>query len=147
LKRYEIPFIVHTDLTEEEINSLIDRYSTIITDLKGIIVKIEKWGKRKLAYEIKKQTNGFYILLDFVGKSSIIAEMERNFKIDDKILKYMTVKKEDRVDLEKMEKERQEEIQVSTPPADAAPESPLIILSDKTAAIDPHSISSEVKEN
>jgi small subunit ribosomal protein S6 len=147
LKRYEIPFIVHTDLTEEEINSLIDRYRTIITDLKGIIVKIEKWGKRKLAYEIKKQTNGFYILLDFVGQSNIIAEMERNFKIDDKILKYMTVKKEDRVDLEKIEKERQEEIQVSTPPADAAPDSPLIISSHKTAAIDPHSIPSEVKEN
>lgn len=143
MKRYEIPFIVNTHLTEEEINSLIDHYRTIITDLKGIIVKSEKWGKRKLAYEIKKQTNGFYILLDIVGQSTIIAEVERNFKIDDKILKFMTVKKEDRVDLEKIEKEKQEEIQASAPPADAASDSPLMISADKTAAIDQHFIPSE----
>lgn len=111
MKRYETLFIVQIDLPDDELNSLIERYSEIVTAYKGTIVKIEKWGKRKLAYEIKKQTNGFYVMIDYAGKSAIIDELERNFKIDDKILKFMTIMKDDNVDLEKIEKEKQEEIQ------------------------------------
>jgi small subunit ribosomal protein S6 len=110
LKRYETLFIVQIDLPDDELISLIERYSEIVTAYKGTIVKIEKWGKRKLAYEIKKQTNGFYVMIDYAGKSAIIDELERNFKIDDKILKFMTIMKDDNVDLEKIEKEKQEEL-------------------------------------
>jgi small subunit ribosomal protein S6 len=112
LKRYETLFIVQVDLPDDELNSLIERYGTIVTAFKGIIVKIEKWGKRKLAYEIKKQPNGFYVLIDFVGKRAVIEELERNFKIDDKILKYMTIMKDDKVDLAKIEKDKQEEMRI-----------------------------------
>jgi len=56
LRRYEIIFIAHADLTDDQLSELIERYKKIITDSKGVIVKIEKWGTRKLAYEIKKQT-------------------------------------------------------------------------------------------
>jgi small subunit ribosomal protein S6 len=111
LKRYETLFIVHIDLPDDELNSLIERYGAIVTAYKGTIVKIEKWGKRKLAYEIKKQTNGYYVMIDYAGKSAIIDELERNFKIDDKILKFMTIMKDNNVDLAKIEKEKQEEIQ------------------------------------
>jgi small subunit ribosomal protein S6 len=118
LKRYETLFIVQVDLPDDELNSLIERYGTIVTAFKGNIVKIEKWGKRKLAYEIKKQTNGFYVLIDFVGKRTVIEELERNFKIDDKILKFMTIMKDDKVDLAKIEiekeKEKQEEMRIET---------------------------------
>ena len=107
LRRYEIIFIAHTDLSDDQLNELIERYKKIITNSKGVIVKIEKWGTRKLAYEIKKQTKGTYVLSDFVGKSSIIPEIERNFKIDDKILKFLTVVKDKEVDLEELEKEKQ----------------------------------------
>ena len=108
MKRYETLFIVQIDLPEEELSSLIERYGAIVSNYKGTIIKIEKWGKRKLAYEIKKQTNGYYVLIDYVGKSSIIEEMERNFKIDDKILKFMTILKDDNADPAKLEKEKQE---------------------------------------
>ena len=84
---------------------LIERYRTIITDMKGVVVKIEKWGQRKLAYEIKKQIKGYYILIDFVGISAIVVELERNFKIDDMILKFITVKKGNRVDPKEIENE------------------------------------------
>ena len=60
-----------------------------------VSVKVDKWGKRKLAYEIGKQTRGFYVLIDFAGNSAIVTELERNLKIGDKILKYMTVKTKD----------------------------------------------------
>jgi small subunit ribosomal protein S6 len=112
LKRYETLFIVQVDLPDDDLNSLIERYGNIVTAFKGIIVKIEKWGKRKLAYEIEKQTNGFYVLIDFIGKRAVIEELERNFKIDDKILKYMTIMKDDKVDLTKIEKEKQEEMRI-----------------------------------
>ena len=91
LRRYEIIFIAHADLSDDQLTELIERYKKIITDSKGVIVKIEKWGTRKLAYEIKKQTKGTYVLADFIGKVNIIPEIERNFKIDDKILKFLTV--------------------------------------------------------
>ena len=117
MKRYETLFIVQVDLPDDELNSLIERYGSIVTAFKGIIVKIEKWGKRKLSYEIKKQINGFYVLIDFVGKRTVIEELERNFKIDDKILKFMTIMKDDKVDLTKIEKEKQEELRIEAPQA------------------------------
>jgi small subunit ribosomal protein S6 len=111
LKRYETLFIIQVDLPDDELTSLIERYGAIITAYKGTIVKIEKWGKRKLAYEIKKHKTGYYVMIDYAGKSAIINELERNFKIDDKILKFMTIMKDDNVDLARIEKEKQEELQ------------------------------------
>ena len=115
MKRYETIFIVQIDLPTDELNSLIERYRAIVTALKGTIIKVEKWGKRKLAYEIKKQSNGYYVMIDFAGKSAIIDELERNFKIDDKVLKFMTIMKDDNVDLAAIEKEKQEENQPEKP--------------------------------
>ena len=115
MKRYETIFIVHVDTPTDELNSLIERYKAIVTALKGTIIKVEKWGKRRLAYEIKKQSNGFYVLFDFAGKSTIIEELERNFKIDDKILKFMTIMKDENVDLAAIEKEIQDESKTETP--------------------------------
>lgn len=105
MKRYEVVAIVKADLTEEDLAAIIERSQTIITERKGVIAKVEKWGKRRLAYEIKKQKDGFYFLIDFAGDGPIVAEIERNFKIDDRILKFMTVKKEGAVTREGMEKE------------------------------------------
>ena len=117
MKRYETLFIVQIDLPADEINSIIDRYKAIVTALKGTMIKAEKWGKRKLAYEIRKQSNGFYVLLDFAGKSAIIDELERNLKIDDKVLKFMTIMKNRNVDLAATEKEIQGESKSETPRA------------------------------
>jgi small subunit ribosomal protein S6 len=123
LKRYETLFIVQVDLPDDEISKLIERYSTILTSFKGAIIKIEKWGKRKLAYEIRKQTNGYYVLIDYAGKSTVIQELERNFKIDDKILKFMTIMKDAHVDLAKIEQEKQAQAQ------NEAPRKPLVVES------------------
>jgi small subunit ribosomal protein S6 len=110
LRRYEVMFIAHTDLSDDNLNELIERYETIITQAKGIVVKIDKWGARKLAYEIKKQRKGFYVLMDFAGQSDIVLELERMLKIEDKILKYLTIIKNDNVNLADLEKEIQSNI-------------------------------------
>jgi len=105
LQRYEVVAIVLADLSEEDITALIERIQTIITDRKGVIAKIDKWGKRHLAYEIKKRRDGFYFLIDFAGDGSIVNEIERNYKIDDRVLKFMTVKKEGATTAEGIEQE------------------------------------------
>ena len=68
MKRYETLFIVQSELPSEDITAIIERYSKIITDMKGTVLKVERWGKRKLAYLIRKQARGFYILIDFAGR-------------------------------------------------------------------------------
>jgi small subunit ribosomal protein S6 len=132
LRRYEILLIAHADLSDDDLNELIERYNNIITNSKGTIIKIDKWGTRKLAYEIKKQTKGTYILTDFVGKSDIVPELERNFKIDDKILKYLTVLKDDEVDLQELEKEKQ----ADTPPETIIPPLNISVESTKEGSIE-----------
>ncbi|MDO9228139.1 MAG: 30S ribosomal protein S6, partial [Syntrophales bacterium] len=94
MRRYETILIAHVDLPEDELTTLIDRYCAVVTGQKGILVKVERWGKRRLAYLIKKQQRGFYILIDYAGESAVVNELERNLKIDDKILKFMTVLKD-----------------------------------------------------
>ena len=98
MRRYETILIAHADLSEDEITKLVARYAAIVKGQKGILVKVERWGKRKLAYLIRKQARGFYILLDYAGVSAAVNELERNLKIDDKILKFMTILKAEAVD-------------------------------------------------
>jgi small subunit ribosomal protein S6 len=126
LRRYETILIAHVDLSEDELSNLISRYGGIVTGQKGILVKVERWGKRRLAYMIKKQMRGFYILIDYAGLSAVVNELERNLKIDDKILKYMTVMKAETVDIPALEKEIAEaavpEEKKAPPPAAGAAE-------------------------
>ncbi len=126
MRRYEILFIAHADLSDDNLNEIIERYKTTITTLQGIIVKIDKWGTRKLAYEIKKQSKGSYVLIDFAGKSSIVLELERNLKIDDKILKFMTVLKDAEVDPLELQKELQPETTVEAETSEPKTHSPEI---------------------
>jgi small subunit ribosomal protein S6 len=109
MRRYELIFIVQPELNEEEVKAVTDRYLQIITAQKGTIIKTEDWGKRRLAYDINKQSKGNYILVDFYGLGSMIREIERNLKIDDKILKFITVKTRDPFNPESLEEERRKE--------------------------------------
>jgi small subunit ribosomal protein S6 len=135
LKRYETLFIVQSELSSEEITAIIDRYSKIITDMKGTVLKVERWGKRKLAYLIRKQARGFYILIDFAGRREIVAEVERILKFDDKVLKYMSVKLADSITAEEIEKELAGPLKSDTPPAAIIPaESSTPITTTTTSA-------------
>ncbi len=92
MRRYETIFILRPSLAEKEIEEVIENTSQIIKNDKGTIIELDRWGMRKLAYLIKKEKQGFYVLLDFCSPSQSVTEMERKFRIDDSVLKYMTVK-------------------------------------------------------
>ena len=92
MRRYETIFIVRPNVTEDEIDAVISRTSSVIEGDGGTIIKIDKWGLKKLAYLIKKESQGYYVYIDYAGIPASVAEIERLFRIDDKVLKYLTVK-------------------------------------------------------
>ncbi len=105
LRRYETIFIMKADLQSDEMSNQIDRYSGIIKSLDGTVVKAENWGKRRLAYLIEKRREGVYIRIDFVARYTVVTEVERNFKIDDNVIRFQTVKLSDKVNMEEIETE------------------------------------------
>lgn len=153
MRRYETILIAHVDLSEDELSSLITRYSAIIANQKGILVKVERWGKRRLAYLIKKQARGFYILMDYGAESAAVNELERNLKINDKVLKFMTVLRDEVVDPVALEKEiaeaaqkteKKEEAKVVAPAVTPLAEAPAETPAPQAAEI-PQPVPEETK--
>ena len=94
MNKYESVVIVNPNLEEESIKNLVKKFSDLInTD--GKVTSVEEMGKRKLAYEIKKLKEGFYIVIKFEAKPELIAELERNYRITDEVMKFMVVKEEE----------------------------------------------------
>ncbi|NOR25250.1 MAG: 30S ribosomal protein S6 [Desulforhopalus sp.] len=92
MRRYETIFILRPNVGEDEINRVVESTSKIIVDEKGTIIEMDKWGMKKLAYLIKKESLGYYVYCDYAGTPAAVAEIERKFRIDDTVLKYMTIK-------------------------------------------------------
>ncbi|HVV44352.1 MAG TPA: 30S ribosomal protein S6 [Bryobacteraceae bacterium] len=92
MRIYENLFIVKPDATEEEIDHLIEQMSKNITTTGGTVDKVEKWGKRRLAYRVEKQREGFYVLLTFTAEASTVREFERRMLVQDAIIKFLTVR-------------------------------------------------------
>ena len=105
MRRYETFVIFDPDLSEDERAPVIDRIKETITKQDGFLVEVDDWGARKLAYEIKKKLRGYYSRLDYCGGGPLVNELERFFRIDDRVLKYMTVLLEEAADVEKIKEE------------------------------------------
>jgi len=105
MRRYETIFIVDPDLSGEEHTPLFERLKLLFPQLGGFLVSIDEWGLRKLAYEIEKKTRGYYVRMDYCGTGALINEIERFFRIDDRVLKFLTILLEEDVDLERLKEE------------------------------------------
>lgn len=105
MRRYETTVILDSDLSEEERTPVFERLSGLIPQYKGFLVNIDEWGVKKLAYEIKKKPRGYYALIDFCGHGDLVGEIERFFRIDDRILKYMTVLVDENANVERIKEE------------------------------------------
>ncbi|MGI6120308.1 MAG: 30S ribosomal protein S6 [Desulfosporosinus sp.] len=95
MKAYELLYVVRPDLDEEATTALADRLSEHVVSNGGQNVTVEKWGKRRLAYEIKDYKEGQYILMNFEGEGHTSQEIERVMKISDDIIRFLTVRKDD----------------------------------------------------
>ena len=95
MRNYEIMYILKPDYDEEKVTEYITKYSDIIRNNKGEVVSEDKWGKRRLAYEIQDFREGFYILVNFKSEANVPTELDRVMKISDEILRFMITNKDD----------------------------------------------------
>ena len=92
MNKYESVVIINPNVEENSLKELIERFQTLInTD--GKVEQVNELGKKKLAYEIKKQKEGYYVVYDFEANPNLIAELERNYRITDEVMKFIVVKK------------------------------------------------------
>jgi len=91
MRKYETIFILHPELSEDDIKSVTAKAQDVISSYKGDCFRMDDWGIRKLAYPIKKSARGRYYYLRFDGNSALIAELERRLRLDEKVLRYQSV--------------------------------------------------------
>jgi small subunit ribosomal protein S6 len=111
MRHYETTYILRPNLGEEQFVEIIERTNAIIEGDNGAVIDIDRssdrWGMKKLAYEIKKETQGYYIYMNYAAPGSTIQEIERIFRIDDRVLRYLTVKLADEIDTAGIEQEKE----------------------------------------
>ena len=105
MRRYETIAILDPDISDEQRNPVLVRIKELTEQMGGFLVEVDEWGTRKLAYAIKKKERGYYIRFDLCGNGELIDEIERFFRIDDRILKYITIVTNKDIDLENLKKE------------------------------------------
>ena len=91
MTRYETLFIVHPD-QGGKVKEFIDRFKKIIEGLDGILSRADEWGLLELAYRIEKQAKGYYILFEYQSSARVVEELERNLRLSDGVLRYLTVR-------------------------------------------------------
>ena len=94
MNKYESVIIINPSVDEEGIKALIAKYTDLINN-EGKVESVDEIGKKRLAYEIMKNKEGYYTVFNFEAKPELIAELERNYRIDDSIMKFITIRKED----------------------------------------------------
>lgn len=99
IKEYETIYVLRSDVDAETAERIQSRVGDAIEREQGKIVKVESWGRRRLAYPIGKQRRGVYVYVKYVGGGGLVAEIERNLKLQDAVMKFMTVQTSDEVDL------------------------------------------------
>ncbi len=92
LREYETIYILRPDTINDKVADVNGRVKTIIEERGGQILNVDNWGKRKLAYEIKKERKGIYLFWKYLGNPEIVAEFERNMRLLDPVMRYMTIK-------------------------------------------------------
>jgi small subunit ribosomal protein S6 len=119
MRQYETVFLISPNLEEEETSKIITQISGIISKEKGKLIQEDRWGKKRLAYPIKKFEEAFYVFFHYEGDSNIPLELERRFKQTEAILRFLTVKKETRENVRKKRKGIPAEEETATPAAEA----------------------------
>ncbi len=125
MRIYEELFILRANATDEEIDPLVEQLHQVVTTRGGTVDKSDKWGVRKLAYRLQKQNEGYYILLQFSATPETVKEVERRLRVSDLVLKFITVRIDEKLKkIEKRKKSREKRASRKPAPAPAAPAMP-----------------------
>jgi len=96
VRQYELMYILKPDLEDDAITANMERFKGIVEQYNGEVINLEKWGKRRLAYEIEKYRDGLYILMNFKGTSEISDELDRLLKINESVLRHIIIREDDK---------------------------------------------------
>ena len=102
MRNYEVVFVAAPTLSSEELDDFINHAQTVVEGKNGKVVKIDNWGKKSLAYKIKRFREGYYVVLTIEGDGSAITELERRFRVTDFVLRFISVRIDE--DLKRSEK-------------------------------------------
>jgi small subunit ribosomal protein S6 len=94
MRHYETAFLITPKLEEEEMEKLIQKMADVVAKKKGKMIKIDKWGKKRLAYPVEKNNEAFYVFFHYEGEPDIPPELERRFRQTEPVLRYLTLRKE-----------------------------------------------------
>ena len=97
---YETLYLINPNLADEEYREVVTKFKDLVEKNDGVIIAIDEWGKKSLAYIVKKFDKGYYVLFQYCGKGSIISEVERNMQLDERVLKFQTIKLAENADPE-----------------------------------------------
>ena len=100
MKYYETLYIINPNLADDDYVNVVTKFNSLVEKNNGVVIKADEWGKKSMAYEIKKFDKGYYVLLQYCGEPGITAELKRDFKLDERIIKYQTIKLSDHADPE-----------------------------------------------
>lgn len=102
MRHYETIYIINPDISEEDYGAAYQKFNKFVEAQGGIIIKGKEWGKQKLAYDIKKHDKGSYCYIEYCADTGVTADFERALRLDDRVLKYQTVKLSDKADPEEL---------------------------------------------
>jgi small subunit ribosomal protein S6 len=108
---YELTYIVNPVLEEDQLKATVDKFSAFLTDNGAVIDEVQQWGMRSLAYPIKKKSSGYYVNAYFTAPGAIIVKLERQLEIDDNVLRYLTIKYDNKM-LQYREQQKKGVVQV-----------------------------------
>ena len=114
MNTYESIFILRSTLNDEDVQKTVSKIEGVVKQ-GGELIATENWGKKRLAYEVMKEKKGIYVLLRFRAKGDLVAEIERNYRIDDNVIKFLTVK----LDKKGIELLKKKEMAASSPQGEA----------------------------
>ena len=95
MSKYELMYILVNSASDEEKDAMIEKINTLITKNGGVVESVDKIGSKKLAYEINKKHDGYYVLVNFEANPESIVELERVYKITDSVMKFITIRKDE----------------------------------------------------
>ncbi|MBV9615663.1 MAG: 30S ribosomal protein S6 [Ktedonobacteraceae bacterium] len=117
---YELALIINPEASEEETRTILDRVEQIVATHGGKVVRVNQWGRRRLAYPIERHRDGFYVFFDMILNPETVIELERTLKVSETVLRHMAKKRDSRV----VQKEREEREARAAALANAAANAP-----------------------
>jgi len=94
MRQYEVMYILHPELEAEKTESLIERFKGMIEQAGGEVTKLDRWGKRRFAYEINKLREGYYVVMNFKAKAETVKELDRVLKISDDVVRHIVIRED-----------------------------------------------------